>query len=1149
MTERSGARAPSSPAAPRKDRDAASIRPALLSSKRAERASSPSKAPLFAGLPVGWRIADAYLAIAALLVVELVVVGIIARRELAGMYEITRAVINLLPIAIAAAAPAAIAGGVVVEIVRRAERPAGRVALAIIAAIYGGSVAYGVSAGRLFAGGRRPGFVAIVALAALVVAFLVGPIVARALEKSRATVSSRASLFAAVGVTLIGIEIANAIVLPRLYPAFHMGLAGLALLVAPFVSLALKPSAASPERDSAPVEPRSPSRISSSLLRAIGALLLFTAAAALAPSAARRLSSHDNLRLIYLAHAPLLGRAVEIGALLSPPEPLDSDSDLPEARARGASIDLRGRDLVLITIDALRADHVGVYGYSRKTTPHLDRLAEQGLLFEAAYTQTPHTSYAISSLMTGKYMRPLVLQGLGTDSETWAGHLRRYGYRTAAFYPPAVFFIDEERLAAMRDRRLDFEYSKVQFSTAAARAEEVKSYLASIPAKAADEASPQGLFLWVHLFEPHEPYEAHAAHAFGDRDIDRYDAEIAAADAGAGAIIEAVRAARPGAVIIATADHGEEFLEHGGRYHGTTVYEEQVRVPLIVSAPGIIEPGRVAAPVQLIDLLPTVLSGLDIPRPARVRGSDLGPYLAGAGRAGTPGSEEPASPPAQAKLPGNDNLQRGLAFSETDAHTMLARGSLRLLCARKIGACALYDVARDPGQIADISATRPADFAEMRGELRALEASHGRFEVRGLRTEGKGWPDALRRGIAGDGDAAPDVAALLDDADVVIRRKAAEILFELKRPETAASLRLALLRDEDDEVRRWSALALTRLGEGAPRTRELLEDRDVNWRRLAALALAESGDDQGEAILIAWWREAFDPKSKQKPAERTLLPFERAREIAAALAHIRSKDAVPALLDGLSDVRLRPYLAEALAAIGSDAARPALAKQLAGERYQTARIAIAQALVKLGAGPELRDPLVWLLGTPDPLPGGVGIALTADLLEHVGGPRASALSKLRRFARSGVAVSMVVPKPVTPKGAPPMDASSRPGIRVLCRARSLDSRRGEIRVGLRTRPGWSPSTSSQDSIVPADAPELDPTRSTVLEVAPGKDIVEPFATFPEAVGVRPGDHREFVVYATQNVEVLACVVVPLSEELPPPPPEPWSPPPPEAQPH
>jgi len=442
----------------------------------------------------------------------------------------------------------------------------------------------------------------------------------------------------------------------------------------------------------------------------------------------------------------------------------------------------------------------------------------------------------------------------------------------------------------MRDRGLDFEYRKVEFASVELRTNQVQSYLEGL-------SGPTPAFLWVHLFEPHEPYEAHPEHPFGDRDLDRYDAEIAAADAGIGTLVELVRARRPNAVIIVSSDHGEEFQEHGGRYHGTTVYEEQVRVPLIVHAPGLLTPRRVQAPVELVDLLPTVLSGLDIPRPARVRGTDLGGLLV---RGETP------------------ETAKGFAFAETETMTMLARGSLRLVCARRIGACALYDVEKDPAQTRDISGSRAADLADMRAELRGIEASHGRYEIAGLRSEGKGWPEALRRGIAGDADAALDVAALLDDADVSIRRKAAEILFELKRPEVSPTIRLALVRDEDDEVRRWSALALTRLGEGAPRTRELVEDPDPKWRRLAALALAESGDGRGEDALVAWFREAYG----KKVAKGQTIPFERAKEIVLALAKIRAKSAVPVLLGALDDVRLRPHVAETLAAIAQATVAP-----------------------------------------------------------------------------------------------------------------------------------------------------------------------------------------------------------------------------------
>ncbi|MEZ4301273.1 MAG: sulfatase-like hydrolase/transferase [Polyangiaceae bacterium] len=1072
-------------------------------STQAEPAAAPTATARPARRGIGALVlvhaADAFLALCALAFIEITVVGVACWSRFAGGYELVRGVMRLLPLAAAAAVPVAVVLGALTALLVRGGERGARQALAALAVAASAGVAALVSTGRhLEGGGKRPAFVVVVALVAgVAVYFGVGPL-SRTLAQAR-----RGHLLAGLIVAVTSLSLVNVLVLPRLYLAFHAGLAGLTLVAVGLVPLAFRAPASRREPSI------SPRRAALSGLAALTAVLLV-------PVSARKLAQADNLRLIYLERGPQLANIVRAAASLAPPAPVE---DTPLATAQsGHAVDFGGRDILLISIDALRADHVGAYGYGRPTTPHIDALARDGVVFEAAYTPTPHTSYAVTSLMTGKYMRPLLLQGLGADSETWARYLRRYGFKTAGFYPPAVFFIDGDRFATFRDDHLGFEYSKVEFATAAKRVDQVESYLARA-------TKDDRLFLWVHLFEPHEPYVAHpelcapdaplrdercsgGGAAFGDRDVDRYDAEIAAADESVGRIVAAVRKQRPGALVIVTADHGEELGEHGGRYHGTTVYEEQVRVPLVVSAPGVVTPRRVPQPVQLVDLLPTVLAGLDIPRPARVRGTDLGNLLAG------------KPPPA--------GFEDGFAFSETDEQTLLARGALRLICARKVGACALYDLAKDPGETRDDPASGGPTRERLRAELAKVAASHGTFELSGLRAEGKGWPSALRRGIAGDADAAPDVAALLDDADVAIRRKAAEVLFDLKRPETAAGLRLAVVRDEDAEVRTRAALALTRLGEGAARTREVLGEPDVPLRRLAALALAEQGDDAGEDELIAWWRRAH----ARDPKEREPLPEARAKEILAALGHLRSKDAVYALILSLDDVRLRPYIATALAQIGEDAARPALAAQLAEERYQDSRVAIVKALLSLGAEDELALPLAKLLGMPDPLPDGLEAAMKAGVLQNVGGPRQSDQSRLTRLAKAGAPMRLVVPK--TEKH--PKDR----GLRALCRARTTDGLAGEIRIGRI----MTYAKGRYSAWIPRAAPELDPERSALLRVEPGTDpgvMKEVYAPLPAAVGLKQGELGEFVVYATQNVEVVACAVVALQEELPPPPPEPWKP--------
>ena len=411
-------------------------------------------------------------------------------------------------------------------------------------------------------------------------------------------------------------------------------------------------------------------------------------------------------------------------------------------------------------------------------------------------------------------------------------------------------------------------------------------------------------------------------------DVDAYDGEVATADDGVGRIVRLVRARRPGAVVIVTADHGEEFGEHGGRYHGTTVYEEQVRVPLVIVGPGVRRAARTTSVVQTIDLLPTVLSALDIPRPARVRGRDLGPLLAGDAHAAG---------------------EAGFAFAETDDYALAASGGDRLVCERRLAACALYRPGDDPGEKRDASQQAPSRFESLRASLRAVERDHGRYEGAG----GGDWPEAIRRGMQGEVEAAPDVASLLEDADVRVRRKAAEVCFGLRAPAAVAELRRALARDEDDEVRRWAALALARLGAPVdPAVDSMARGASREWRRRAALVLAERGEERACDEIAAWWTEVLPPPGQGSALGepgRLSMDLAHVLELLAATRNARCGAAVPALVSALEDVRARPYVADVLGALGDMRARAPLLAVFADESYVTSRPHEARALLALGA--------------------------------------------------------------------------------------------------------------------------------------------------------------------------------------------------------
>jgi arylsulfatase A-like enzyme len=908
-----------------------------IESSPGERGVSP---PLSRGEALRGAVRDVggvLLSWACLIVVELAVIGVSCRGLFAGEAELALGRSLVPPIALAMLVPLAVAFVAVGHLAYAAgdrAHPRARVALALAACAGFASVGVGITQGRHFASPVvRVPFVVALAAIAFSITYRSAPRVRRVFADGRA---GSAALVLGVGGSALFL-FADASVLPNLYPAFHALLFVLTLASAAITVLGWRSAR--------------PARVpEGELVAGCVGLVAALSASAYSPTAARRLASQDNLRIVLDEHAPILGRAVHVASWLSPPPRVGADDAskvaAPPVEDVPRALDWSRSDIVLVSIDALRADHLGAYGYLRPTTPNLDALAKESALFEHAYCPTPSTSYSVTSMMTGKSLRPIFALGLGKDSVTWATYLRRQGFKTAAFYPPAIFYIEEDRFTDLEKSGLGFEHRSAEFSSAEQKVEAVDKYLST--------AGPEPLFIWVHFYEPHEPYVTHPGYEFGQGDkraVDAYDSEVAYTDASVGALLRAVRARRQGhrLVTIVTADHGEEFGDHGGRYHGTTCYEEQVRVPLLVSGPGV-SPRRMPTVVQTIDLLPTVLSAMGIPRPESVRGRDLGELLAG-------------------KAPADDP---GLAYSETDDRTLLARGNDRLICARKIAACALYDVASDPEERVDRASREPEVARELRAMTVGVERDLGRHEASEV-----AWPDALRRGLQGEADAAKDVAALLGDANVLIRRKAAEVSFRLAASEAAPAVKAALDRDADEEVKRWAALALVRMGEApSPKAEELVHDAVPSWRRAAALAFALRGDARGKEELEAWWRADGPARGR---GVRIHTPD--AADLLHALSKIRDADAVPALVESLGYYPLRPRVAEALGEIGDKSAKAPLLSSFEKEKYEPARPLEAWALIALGAARETLPPLTLFAGLTDPMTEAVSILRDAKLLD------------------------------------------------------------------------------------------------------------------------------------------------------------------------
>ncbi len=382
------------------------------------------------------------------------------------------------------------------------------------------------------------------------------------------------------------------------------------------------------------------------------------------------------------------------------------DIPLPPAQARVAP---RRLNVLVLLLDAVRPDHLGTYGYERATSPNLDAWAKGAVVFERVWAQAPNTPRSIPSMITGRYPSRIAWTDRGAnfsdlrpEAETLFEVFAAGGYRTEA--QTAHWYFDRASSVksgvAAWDNRGALPVVESESQTMAH--ELTPRVVARLEALAAGDAP---WLLFAHYFDAHARYLNHPeVRVFGSRMLDRYDSELAFVDHHLGPVFGALErlGLADDTVVVVTSDHGEAFKEHGLHFHGRTLYEEEVRVPLLVKVPG--SAGRREAhPVALVDLAQTLaeLVGLELPA---AQGVSFAPLLVGAS----------APPPRTVFL-------EQLPYAMYRKHLVGAVGPAGLKVIRNLSenVTEVFDLGADPGEQKDLLATRP-DAAE--GLRRALAA-------------------------------------------------------------------------------------------------------------------------------------------------------------------------------------------------------------------------------------------------------------------------------------------------------------------------------------------------------------------------------------------------------------------------------------------
>ena len=373
----------------------------------------------------------------------------------------------------------------------------------------------------------------------------------------------------------------------------------------------------------------------------------------------------------------------------------------------------RGTNVIVLLADAMRGDRIR--DYKRDTAPHIKAMADHNVEFSRCYSPHPQTAFAIPALFTGmqsRWARDLMKSqyaNIPPQRKLIQDALIPRGYRTAAVYGEELAGPRHKVTRGIRELKKDGEKESSLHV-----AHNVEHYI--------DGFAGHPFFVYAHFYDPHWFYFKHDKRIapWGNKAmVDRYDGEVRLVDLAVDDLVRYLKDKQlwDHTVLLFVADHGEEFGEHGGKFHGSTLYEEQVRVPCIFHVPGM-KPRRIAQPVALFDLFPTLVDLLGLPQPGPVQGKSLEPLMLG------------------------QSCQRGPFVGEMQPWNRgghikpwlwgLFDRQYRLIYNVQKNDYSLFDLTSDPGEHKNLIEVEPALFSRLRPVLHHLVESYVALPVNSM---------------------------------------------------------------------------------------------------------------------------------------------------------------------------------------------------------------------------------------------------------------------------------------------------------------------------------------------------------------------------------------------------------------------------------